>query len=154
MRKKALLICILTVLVLLISIAVILHIPSSGEPSELTRSIYVNIAISQLEKEIDFTEEDIVTFENGVFNTIEIKSHESAEVLYSCIRNSSYIMDLTHACLAPENITLLVSDSCSGGFTHIYLTLPVVHRFICFQFTEEDSEMLYEYVMAISKETE
>lgn len=150
MKKKVILICVLPVLFLMISAAVILHIPESGEPTEFTKNLYKNIAISQLDKEIDFVGQDIVTFEDGILRTFEIRSHESAEVLYSYIRNSSCIMDLTHSCLAPEEIPLLVGDSCSGGFTHIYFTLPVTHRFISFYFTEEDSELFYEYVISVA----
>lgn len=151
MKKKALLICFSMLLAFVIAAALILHIPTSGEPLGLTKAIYTKIAISQVEKEIDFAAEDIVGFDGGVFSTIEIKSHESAEVIFGCIRNASYIMDLTNASLSPENIPLLVSGSCSGGFTHVYITLPLTHRLICFQFTDEDSQMLCEYVMSVAK---
>lgn len=151
MMKKALLICLL-LLAIVGAAAFILYIPVSGEPLGLTRAIYADIAISQVEKEIDFTGKDIVSFDDGVFSTIEIKSHESAEVIYGCIRNASYIMDLTHASLLPENIPLLVSDSCSGGFTHVYITLPLTRRFIAFYFTEADSAVLSDYVMSLAKQ--
>lgn len=151
MKKRAFLICLL-LLAIVLAAALILHIPSSGEASALTKAVYADIAISQIEKEIDFTGVDIVSFDNGVLSTIEIKSHESAEVIFGCIRNAAYIMDLTHASLSPEDIPLLVSDSCSGSFTHIYITLPLTHRLIAFYFTEADSQTLSEYVMSLTNQ--
>lgn len=149
MKRKVRLISVLLVLILLIFAAIVLYIPASGEPLKITKNIYANSVIWQLEKEIDFTGTDIVTFQDGSFLSFEIKSHESAEVLYSCIRNATRLNDFTHSCLAPQAIPLLVSDACSGTFSLIYYTFPVTGRFIAFQFSDEDSKLLYEYVMSI-----
>ncbi len=138
--------------VLLIVAGTVLYIPHSGRGTlSATRKIYAGIMIRQLEENIAFTGEDIVTFQNGHFRSFQIGSHESAEVLYSCIQNAARLNNYTNASLAPELIPILVNDACSGTFGMIYYALPVSGRVIGFQFADEDEEELREYVMAIAE---
>lgn len=151
MKKKhcaVLLIC-----AFLILAGTVLYIPKSGRDAlSLTKRIYSNIVIRQLEENIDFTGEDIVTFQNGRFRSFEIRSHESAEVLYTCIRNAAKINDYTNACLATQEIPILVNSASCGTFGMIYYTLPISGRFIGFQFTEEDTEHFRAYITSIVDE--
>ena len=57
--------------------------------------------IRQLQNEIVFGDQDILTFSNGYLEAIDIKTPETAEMLFTCIRKCVHITDLTDACLAP-----------------------------------------------------
>jgi len=151
MRKKAAKRVALLACVLLIMAGAVLHIPQSGETLSVTRKIYAGIVIRQLEESIEF-KGDLVTLQNGRVHSFQIGSHESAELLYSCIRNAARLNDYSNACLAPEAIPIHVNDACSGTFGKVYYTLPVSGRFICFQFRDEDEEKLHGYVMTAAAE--
>lgn len=43
--------------------------------------------IRQLQNEINFDDQDVLTFNKGNLESIDIKTQETAEVLFHCIRN-------------------------------------------------------------------
>ena len=51
--------------------------------------------ICMLQNELAFEDKDILTFCNGTFESIDIKSKQTAEILFQCIRNCDYIVELT-----------------------------------------------------------
>lgn len=153
MKKKILRGSVLLICIFLLFAGTVLYIPKSGRNAcSLTKKIYSNIVIRQLEENIDFTGEDLVTFQDGRFCSFEIGSHESAEVLYTCIRSAAKLGDYTNACLAPQEIPILVNSACSGTFGMIYYPLPTSGRLIGFQFTEENTEHFRAYIASIVDE--
>jgi len=154
MRKKVTKRVALLACVLLITAGAGLHIPQSGRGTlSVTRKIYAGIVIRQLEESIEF-KGDLVTLQNGRVHSFQIGSHESAELLYNCIRNAARLNDYSDACLAPQETPILVNERCGGTFGMIYYTLPMSGRFIGFQFRDEDEEKLHGYVMAAAEEME
>ena len=107
--------------------------------------------IATLKSEITFESNDVLTFYNGHLDTIEIKSEETAEMLFHCIRNCRSITDLTGVPLEPEHLPILINGKEIGGFEHIYSEYPETGQFFSFNFTEEDSTAFYEYVMALKE---
>ena len=53
--------------------------------------------IRQLQKEIVFEDQDVLTFSNGYPESIDIKTPETAEMLFACIRNC------VHICFSKED---------------------------------------------------
>lgn len=105
--------------------------------------------IDHLKSEIAFEDNDILTFSNGRLYSIDIKSKETAEMLFQCIRNCRSTTDLTGAALEPEHLPILINGKEIGRFERIYSEYPETGQFFYFTFTEEDSKALYEYVMAL-----
>lgn len=60
--------------------------------------------IRQLQNEIVFGDQDVVTFSNGYLEAIDIKTPETAEMLFTCIRNCVQITDLADANLKPMEL--------------------------------------------------
>ena len=119
---------------------------ASTEQSEI-----IEWVIATLKSEITFESNDVLTFYNGHLDTIEIKSEETAEMLFHCIRNCRSITDLTGVPLEPEHLQILINGKEIGGFYRIYSEYPETGQFFSFNFTEEDSTAFYEYVMALKE---
>lgn len=108
------------------------------------------IVIDMLLSEITFAANDVLTFsDNGYLVSIDIKSKETSEMLFQCIRNCRSITDLTGAALAPEKLPILINGKEIGRFERIYSEYPETGQFFSFNFTEEDTAVFYEYVMAL-----
>lgn len=105
--------------------------------------------IAKLKSEIAFEDNDILTFSNGQLYSIDIKSEETAEMLFQCIGNCRSVTDLTGAALSPEHLPILINGREIGTFEHIYSDYPETEQFFSFIFTKEDSVAFYEYVMAL-----
>ena len=105
--------------------------------------------IRQLQNEIVFGDQDVVTFSNGHLEAIDIKTQETAEILFMCIRNCVQITDLTGACLAPMALPIEINGRGCGTFTSFYVTYQETGQFIEISFSPEDSKSFYDYVMAL-----
>ena len=90
-----------------------------------------------------------MTFSNGQLYSIDIKSEETAEMLFQCIGNCRSVTDLTGAALSPEHLPILINGREIGTFEHIYSDYPETEQFFSFNFTKEDSASFYAYVMAL-----
>lgn len=106
--------------------------------------------IRQLQKEIAFGEQDIVTFfSNGYLKSIDIKTQKTAEMLFMCIRNCEGITDLTDVNLQPMALPIEINGQGMGTFREFYITYQETGQFICISFTPEDSERFQDYVMSL-----
>ena len=105
--------------------------------------------IAKLKSEIAFEDNDILTFSNGQLYSIDIKSEETAEMLFQCIGNCRSVTDLTGAALSPEHLPILINGREIGTFEHVYSDYPETEQFFSFNFTKEDSAAFYAYVMAL-----
>lgn len=105
--------------------------------------------IRALQSEIVFAEEDVLTFHNGVLESIDIKSEETAEMLFQCIRNCRDIADMTGAALAPMALPIQINGRGVGTFDCIYTNEPETGRFYCVVFSEEDAAAFRTYVMEL-----
>lgn len=105
--------------------------------------------IRQLQDEIIFGDQDVVTFSNGYLEAIDIKTQETAEMLFTCIRNCVQITDLTDANLEPMALPIQINGRGSGTFDMFFATNQETGQFICIVFSPEDSESFYKYVMAL-----
>ena len=117
---------------------------SSSEEKNIAEGV-----IRQLQKEIAFGEQDILTFSNGYLESVDIKTRETAQMLFTCIRNCDKITDLTDVCLEPMNLPIQINGQGTGTFEDFYTTYQETGRFICIHFTPEDSERFQDYVMAL-----
>jgi len=123
---------------------------SSGAVSKaLPKNDMAEWVITNLKNDLTFEEHDILTFSSGHLSSIDIKSEETAEMLFQCIRNCRSVADLTGAALKPEHLPILINGKEIGTFEHIYAENPETEQFFSFNFTEEDSAAFYEYVMAL-----
>lgn len=105
--------------------------------------------IGALESEIVFAEEDVLTFFNGVLESIDIKAEETAEMLFQCIRNCRDIADMTGAALAPMALPIQINGQGIGTFDCIYTEEPETGRLFCVVFSEEDAAAFRAYVMEL-----
>lgn len=107
--------------------------------------------ICLLQNELAFEDKDLLTFNNGTFESIDIKSTQTAEMLFQCIRNCVCIVDLTGANLKPMHYSIKMNgrELVPSTFDCLYIDYPETEQFLCIVFSEEDSTTLYEYVMAL-----
>lgn len=105
--------------------------------------------VAKLQNEITYETNDTLTFFNGILESIDIKSTETAEILFQCIRNCVRIVDLTGAALEPMALPIQINGQGIGTFECIYTDYPETGQFLCIVFSEEDSTAFYEYVMAM-----
>ncbi len=105
--------------------------------------------IKQLQNEIVFGDQDVVTFRGGRLEAIDIKTQETAEKLFACIRNCVQITDLTDANLAPMELPIEIDGRGCGTFDMFFAIYQETGQFICISFSPEDSESFYKYVMAL-----
>lgn len=105
--------------------------------------------IRQLQNEIVFGEQDVLTCSNGYLESIDIKTPETVEMLFACIRNCVQITDLTDANLTPMALPIEINGRERGTFDMFFATYQETGQFICISFSPEDSESFYKYVMAI-----
>lgn len=109
--------------------------------------------IRQLQNEIVFGDQDVVTFNNGYLEAIDIKTPETAEMLFMCIRNCVQITDLTDVDLQPMALPIEINGRGCGTFTSFYVTYQETGQFIEISFSPEYSQSFYDYVMALVQET-
>lgn len=105
--------------------------------------------IRQLQNEIVFGDQDVLTFSNGYLEAIDIKTQETVEMLFSCIRNCVQITDLTDANLTPTALPIEINGEGCGTFDTFFATYQETGQFIGISFSPEDSENFYKYVMAL-----
>ena len=151
--KRRLWACLLTAFVFLLVVTMLLYIPSGGEALAITKRIYAGGVIRQIEKDIQFTGEDVVTlYSNGSLAAFEIKSHASAEVLYDCIRNAKHLFDRTNFVCAPEFLPVCIKEGAYCNFSSLGYTHPATGRYVVFYFSEEDAAAFESYVMSVVEE--
>lgn len=105
--------------------------------------------IRRLQNEIVFRDQDVLTFSNGYLESIDIKTPETAEMLFACIRNCVQIIDYTDANLLPMALPIKINGEESGTFDTFFATYQETGQFIGISFSKEDSENLYNYVMSL-----
>lgn len=113
------------------------------------REAFSEGVIRQLEKEIVFGDQDVVTFNNGYPEAVDIKTHETAEMLFTCIRNCVQITDLTGAELKPMELPIEINGRGTGTFQNFYTTYQETGQYIGISFSPEDSQNFYDYVTAL-----
>lgn len=106
---------------------------------------------STTSNEINFGDSDILKFSNGHLESIDIKTQETAEVLFECIRNCVQINDLTDVSLEPMALPILVNGRGAGTFEMFFATYQETGQFICISFAPEDSARFQDYVMELQK---
>ena len=105
--------------------------------------------IRQLQNDIVFGDQDVVTLNNGYLEAIDIKTPETAAMLFTCIRNCVHITDLTDVCLAPMALPIEINGRGCGTFDTFFATYQETGQFIQISFSPEDSERFYDYVMSL-----
>ena len=105
--------------------------------------------IRQLQNEIVFGDQDVLTFSNGYLKSIDIKTPETEEMLFACIRNCVQITDYTDAALVPMALPIKINGEEYGTFDTFFATYQETGQFIGISFSKEDSENFYNYVMSL-----
>ena len=101
------------------SLVFLLRLTEWGAMYPAVKEYYTEGVIRQLEKEIEFGDRDILTFRNDSFYSIDVKTRETAEMLFRCIRNCDGILDLTTALLAPEPLPIQINGKGVGAFESV-----------------------------------
>lgn len=121
----------------------------SGAMYPEVKKVFAEGVIRQLQKEIVFDDQDVVTFRNGHLEAIDIKTQETVEKLFACIGNCVQITDLTDVNIVPMALPIEINGRGSGTFDTFYVTYQETGQFICISFSPEDSESFYKYVMTL-----
>lgn len=120
---------------------------NNGDDSEIIEGV-----IRILRDGLDFGDKDTLTFDNGYLESIDIKSNETAEALFHCIRNCVRIVDLTGAALEPMHLPIKMNgkELVPSTYDCLYIDYPKTEQFLCIVFSEDDSAAFYEYIMALA----
>ncbi|MCM1026718.1 MAG: hypothetical protein NC432_09795 [Roseburia sp.] len=121
----------------------------TGEMYPEVRETFSAGAIMQLQNEIVFGDQDVLTFSNGRLESIDIKTRETAEMLFACIRNCVQIFDYTDVSLIPMELPIEINGKERGTFDTLFVTYQETGQFIGISFSREDSENFYHYVMSL-----
>ncbi len=132
------------------SLAFLLYLTGSGSLYPETREFFTKSAILQLKNEIVYGNEDIIETNNGYLESIDIKTHDTAELLFECIKNCVKIVDLTDTNIEPMALPIEINGQAVGTFDALYMTCKETGQLICICFSQEDSKRFYEYVMALT----
>ena len=132
------------------SLAFLLYLTGSGSLYPEIKEFFIEGVIRQLQNEINFGDADILKFSNGHLESIDIKTQDTAEVLFQCIRNCVQINDLTDVNVEPMALPIEINGQGIGTFVMFFVTYKETGQFICIGFSQEDSERFYDYVMALS----
>ena len=130
-------------------LAFLLYLTESGSLYPEVKDAFTEGVIRQLQNELTFGDKDILKFSNGYLESIDIKTQETADVLFQCIRNCVQINDLTDADLEPMALPIKVNGHGIGTFDMIFVTYEETGQFISIGFSTEDSEHFYDYVMTL-----
>ncbi len=134
------------------SLAFLLYLTGNGALYPEVKESFAEGVIRQIQNELNFGDKDILTFSNGYLESIDIKTQETAEVLFQCIRNCVQINDLTDVNLEPMALPIVVNGRGMGTFNMFFATYQETGQFICISFTPEDSERFQDHVMALTLE--
>ena len=130
----------------------LLYITQYGTPYPEVKEWLTEGVILQLQDEIDFGDKDILTFaENGEVASIEIKTPETAEVFFKCIRECTHICDLTGVQFSTSPPPRVIIKGTYADFGCIYLTYKVTGRYYCISYSDENEEYFYNYVMGLKE---
>lgn len=113
------------------------------------REAFSEGVIRQLQNEIVFGDQDVLTFSNGYLEAIDIKTPETAERLFACIRNCVQIIDYTDTSIKTMELPIEINGVGHGTFDTFFVTYQETGQFIGISFSPEDSESLYQYVMSL-----
>lgn len=133
-------------------LAFLLYLTESGSLYPAVQDAFTEGVIRQLQNELHFGDKDILTFSNGHLESIDIKTPETAAVLFQCIRNCVQISDLTDADLEPMALPLEINGQGTGTFDMIFTTYQETGQLICISFSAADAGHFYDYVMALQSE--
>ena len=130
-------------------LAFLLYLTESGSLYPKVKDAFTEGVIRQLQNELNFGDKDIMKFSNGYLESIDIKTQETADVLFQCIRNCVQINDLTDADIEPMALPIEINGHGIGTFDMIFVTYEETGQFISISFSTEDSEYFYDYVMTL-----
>ena len=145
---------------ILIAVAVILIVCrfayrgllKSENTPQWVKKAFTDSVIRQLRRDIDFGDKDILTFaENGNLVSIEIKTPETAEVVFKCIRECTRIRDVTDVHFSDLPPPRVIIKGTYADFGCIYLTYKVTGRRYHISFSDENEEYFYNYVMGLKE---
>lgn len=146
--KKRVQTLMLLVIFLFVGVGVCIFLKSAFV--SIYRKALIEGVIRQLRQEIVFEDQDVLTFRNGYLEAIDIKTEETAEMLFACIRNCVQITDLTNADLEPTELPIEINGQGMGTFYMFFVTYQKTGRFYCISFAPEDTERFYQYVMELA----
>lgn len=131
------------------SLGFLLYLSGYGTTYPEVKEAFSEGVIRQLQNEIAFGNKDVLTFNNGYLEAIDIKTQETAEVLFQCIRNCVHITDLTDVSLEPMALPIEINGRGTGTFEMFFTTYQETGQLICISFSTEDSKSFRDYVMAL-----
>ena len=131
------------------SLAFLLDLTENGSLYPEVREAFTGGVIRQLQNEIDFSDQDILSFTNGCLESIDIKTQETAEALFRCIRACVQIHDLTDVYLEPMALPVKINGKGAGTFDMFFATYQETGQFVCFSFAPEDAQAFRNYVAAL-----
>lgn len=129
----------------------LLTLTGQGAMYPQVKEAFTEGVIRQLQDTIVYGEADAVTLSNGVVEQIDIKTHETAEMLFQCIRNCAGITDLTGMSLQPMELPVCVNGKEIGTFEALYIDYAETGQFLCIAFSQADSQSFRDYVTALAQ---
>ena len=131
------------------SLGFLLYLSRGGAMYPEVKEAFSEGVIRQLQNEIVFGDQDVLTFSNGYLKSIDIKTPETAEMLFACIRNCVQITDYTDVDIVPMALPIEINGVGHGTFDTFFAAYQETGQFIGISFSKEDSENFYNYVMSL-----
>lgn len=130
-------------------LAFLLYLTGTGAVYPEVKAAYSEGVIKQLEAEIAFGPQDILTYCGDELESIEIKTPETAHMLFQCIQNCVQIIDLTDADLEPMALPVEINGRGTGTFEMLYVTYEETGQILGIVFSPKDAADFRGYVAAL-----
>ena len=130
-------------------LAFLLELTGIGTPYPAVREAVTEGVIRQLQADRTAGERDVLTYRDGSLESIDIRTPETAEVLFQCIRDCVQILDLTGTNLSPMELPVRVGGRAVGSFEALFTDYAETGQSIGIYFSQADAERFREYVLAL-----
>ena len=124
-----------------------INLLKSENTPQWVKKVFTDGVVRRLRRDIDFGDKDILTFaENGELVSIEIKTPETAEVVFKCIRECTSIRDVTNIHFKPMDFPIKI-----GRYAGTFGGLSIRNNVRCYRisYSDENEEYFYNYVMGL-----
>lgn len=130
-------------------LAFLLYLSGTGAMYPEVKAAFSEGVIRQLQDAIVFADEDVVTCSDGNLESIEIKTPETAQMLFQCIQNCVQITDLTDADIEPMALPIAINGRGMGTFEMLFVTYEETGQVLSIAFSPEDAQCFRDYVTAL-----
>lgn len=130
-------------------LAFLLYLSGTGTMYPEVKAAFPEGVIRQLRDQIVFGDQDVITYKDGNWASIDIKTPETVQMLFHCIQHCVQISDLTDADLEPMALPIEINGQGTGTFETFFVTYEETGQFLSIAFSPEDAQCFRNYATTL-----